>query len=132
MTTTVNVKMDQLPRLSLWFWICHPIQAYWIMFLVREAFRQNRSASDHRTGAMSVASSTSSSADELCDLDLGFFPGCDLFEAVLGDVGDLDECQGAGNKAGLLQDQEAVGGSLVGARRAISVGSCQAAADDRA
>ncbi|MFC9250016.1 hypothetical protein [Amycolatopsis thailandensis] len=39
---TLNVKMNQLPRLSLWFWIRHPIQAYWIMFLVREAFRQNQ------------------------------------------------------------------------------------------
>lgn len=28
-----------MPRLTWWMWLLHPIRAYWIMFLVREAFR---------------------------------------------------------------------------------------------
>jgi hypothetical protein len=46
MTATFNIKTDEIPRLSLWFWICHPIQAYWIMFLVREALRHGGVTTD--------------------------------------------------------------------------------------
>jgi len=39
-----------MPRLSWWMWLLHPIQAYWIMFLVREASRY-RGEQAHRTAA---------------------------------------------------------------------------------
>jgi hypothetical protein len=35
-------------RFSIWYWLFHPIQAYWIMFLVREAFRYREKQADRR------------------------------------------------------------------------------------
>ena len=76
--------------------------------------------------------STSSGADQLRDLDLGFFPGCVLFEAVLGDVGDLEERQRSGEQARLAPEPVTRKGRLVvGVVRAIRVRAGQASPDDR-
>lgn len=45
----MNVPGGPTPRLSFWFRLFHPIQSYWIMFLVREAYRfpPNEAADRH-------------------------------------------------------------------------------------
>jgi hypothetical protein len=60
------IESTQIPRLSWWQWLFHPIRSYWIMFLVHEALRFRAEAAERRaaTNAEKVVANRATEAEQ--------------------------------------------------------------------